>query len=53
MKLLAILTQLLTAISLFANTGNKMKFSQIETEDGLPSNTVQCIFQESQGMMWF
>lgn len=53
MKLLTIPALILLTFNLFAQSDNEMKFSQIETTDGLPSNTIQCLFQESQGMMWF
>lgn len=29
------------------------RFIQYEVEDGLPSNTVRCITQDSRGFMWF
>lgn len=31
----------------------QMKFSHINVTDGLASNTVLCIYQDSDGLMWF
>ena len=30
-----------------------IKFEHLTTDNGLSSNTVKCIFQDSQGFMWF
>ncbi len=32
--------------------GNNIKFSHLTVEDGLPSNNVAAILQDSQGFMW-
>jgi signal transduction histidine kinase/ligand-binding sensor domain-containing protein/ActR/RegA family two-component response regulator len=37
---------------LFAQSNN-IKFEHISVEQGLSQSTVQCIFQDSQGFMWF
>ena len=33
--------------------GSRMSFSHITIENGLSSNTIQCIYQDSEGLMWF
>ena len=32
---------------------DKIKFEHITVNDGLSQNTVNCIFQDSRGFMWF
>ncbi|MCF7944205.1 MAG: hypothetical protein K9L75_01545, partial [Spirochaetia bacterium] len=33
--------------------GEEFNFSQISLEDGLSSNSVYCVYQDSRGFMWF
>jgi len=34
-------------------TTSNLRFQYLTTEEGLPQNTVDCIFQDSRGFMWF
>lgn len=36
-----------------ASPGQSIKFNRISVEEGLSQNTVNCIFQDHQGFMWF
>lgn len=41
------------AISANAENESRMTFSHLNIENGLNSNTIQCISQDSEGLMWF
>ena len=44
---------LFTLPSLAYPQSQDIKFEHLSVEDGLSHNTVYCIFQDSQGFMWF
>ncbi|MEM9338256.1 MAG: two-component regulator propeller domain-containing protein [Bacteroidota bacterium] len=44
---------LLTIPFLKSEAQNKVRFEHITTENGLSQNDVNCIFQDSEGFMWF
>ncbi len=39
--------------ALTRQAGQRLKFEHINTDDGLSSNTVRCILQDSEGFIWF
>ncbi|MDA3894246.1 MAG: triple tyrosine motif-containing protein [Salinivirgaceae bacterium] len=48
------LFSLLILASIFANGQNKLyKSHQLTIENGLAHNTVECVFKDSEGYMWF
>lgn len=49
--LLTLLACFLRAVPLYAV--QEMKFQYFKTENGMPSNMVNCVFQDSHGYMWF
>jgi len=40
-------------ISCFSTTNNTVIIEKLSTKQGLSQNTINCIFQDSQGFMWF
>ena len=42
-----------TTFSGMWSQSNQVRFEHITSEDGLSANVVNCIFQDSQGYMWF
>jgi len=51
--LLAILSCLLAVFSLNANTGGKWISMNLSNEDGLSNSAITCIYQDSEGLIWF
>ncbi len=51
-KIGLILLLLVNSISLFSQRSN-IKFKHLSIQDGLSQSTVNCIFQDEQGFMWF
>ncbi len=53
-RLYMLLTLLACFYGLFRfYAGQEMKFQYFKTENGMPSNMVNCVFQDSHGYMWF
>ena len=50
-KLLLIAALLSSILSLNARAGD-IRFRNFSTDDGLPDNSVRCIFQDSNGLIW-
>lgn len=44
---------LFLAFSLDSALGQNLKFSHIGVEDGLSNSTIECIFQDHRGFIWF
>lgn len=40
-------------LALGSVTASNLRFQYLTTDEGLPQNTVDCIFQDSNGFMWF
>ena len=53
LKLKSIFTFLLIFFSLFIYGQNRMVFEQLSTNDGLSNGTIQSIFKDKRGFMWF
>lgn len=51
--LITLFLTLFLTIGLRAESEGHMTFSQINIENGLSSNIVQCIYQDREGLMWF
>ncbi len=43
----------LWAVCLFVTSAFAVQFDHLTIDDGLSSNHVYCIFQDSAGFMWF
>lgn len=50
---LIVLTYLLAVFSLNANTGGKWISMNLSNEDGLSNSAITCIYQDSEGLIWF
>ncbi len=50
---IATLTIVLSLINLVSAQNNNLKFEHLSIGDGLSNSTVNCILQDSRGLMWF
>ena len=53
MRYITTIWLLLLSFSLVRAQGPKLKFTHISTEQGLSNSTIESIFQDSKGFMWF
>lgn len=51
--ILIVLTYLLAVFSLNASTGSKWIPMNLSNEDGLSNSAITCIYQDSEGLIWF
>ena len=52
-QIAAILTMLLTPFLLYGSQAADIRFRNIQTQNGLSNDDVNCIFKDSHGFMWF
>lgn len=52
-RVMAVLMLLLLPIITFATAGADVRFRNIQTQNGLSNDDVNCIFKDSHGFMWF
>lgn len=52
-RLIAIMMLLIMPAIIFSTTNGDVRFRNIQTQDGLSNDDVNCIFKDSHGFMWF
>lgn len=52
MNLYQIITFLFLNVIMFSGTGQTIPSQNITITDGLPSNTIRCIYKDSRGLLW-
>ncbi|RYF21070.1 MAG: hypothetical protein EOO42_11240, partial [Flavobacteriales bacterium] len=52
-RIISILFLALTIFSFENAVAQNLKFKHISVEDGLSNSTIECIFQDHRGFIWF